>query len=234
MTCYYLSKDANVCVQNDFVTLLDLGTGKYWGLRADQAQGLGQWIRDWPIQRFEAPEQGEPELLRQLISKGLVTADPNRGKSAVPIKVAIATVLLADHQIGGTTRIRLADVLRFCTSVILARLALHWVALRHIVSYVSWRKACKVDSTSNVDTDVLFGLVSMFDRLRPFAYARQNNCLLHSLALLQFLSHYGVFPEWVFGVRSSPFEAHCWLQWRMTSITDAPLNLDRLAPIMVV
>ena len=72
-----------------------------------------------------------------------------------------------------------------------------------------------------------------FHRWRPL-FPRPYRCLFDSLALLDFLAMRGLAADWVFGVRMSPFSAHCWLQAGDT-LLDADIEETRCRlPIMVV
>jgi hypothetical protein len=76
-------------------------------------------------------------------------------------------------------------------------------------------------------------LVAVFTQLRPF-YPRAYLCLYDSLALLEFLSRHHYYPLWTFGVKSDPFGAHCWVQWRDLVLNDAVARVRQYTPIMTV
>ena len=76
-------------------------------------------------------------------------------------------------------------------------------------------------------------LVHDFLSLRPL-FPRKYLCLFDSLALLEFLSKYGLHPSWVFGVQPDPFEAHCWLQHQDTILNDTVEVVSTYTPIMAV
>jgi hypothetical protein len=56
---------------------------------------------------------------------------------------------------------------------------------------------------------------------------RPGECLFRSFTLLRHLRREGFDARWVFGVRTWPFHAHCWLQAGDTVLED---TLDRLLP----
>jgi hypothetical protein len=76
-------------------------------------------------------------------------------------------------------------------------------------------------------------LVGIFDRLRSL-YPADYLCLFDSLALLEFLSRYKLFPSWVFAIRPAPWGAHCWVQDACTIFNDDPYNVLEYLPIMQV
>ena len=62
-----------------------------------------------------------------------------------------------------------------------------------------------------MDIDRSRELVDIFGRLRSL-FPRRYLCLFDSLALIEFLARYDLFPSWIFGVRLEPWAAHCWVQ----------------------
>lgn len=75
--------------------------------------------------------------------------------------------------------------------------------------------------------------IAAFETVRPWL-PRQGLCLQRAFALLNCLARRGVAVDWVFGVRTWPFAAHCWLQHGDTVLAD---DLDRVrgyTPILIV
>jgi hypothetical protein len=61
-----------------------------------------------------------------------------------------------------------------------------------------------------------------------------RKCLVRSFVLLRFLQRSGLNAQWVLGVRTWPFSAHCWLQLGDIALDDAPDRLAAFEPIYVV
>lgn len=57
-------------------------------------------------------------------------------------------------------------------------------------------------------------------------------CLFRSGMLLAFLRALGHRPDWVFGVRTWPFRAHCWLQASDMALDDEAERVSAYAPIL--
>jgi hypothetical protein len=70
--------------------------------------------------------------------------------------------------------------------------------------------------------------------LRIFLFSHRDRCLHDSLALLEFLARYDIFPDWAFGVRARPFVAHCWVQHGDIVFNDTVEHVAGYTPIMVV
>lgn len=72
-----------------------------------------------------------------------------------------------------------------------------------------------------------------FDRLSPWL-PRAGPCLMRSLQQRLYLERRGHGAAWVFGVRTWPFEAHCWLQAGSVVLDDRPDHVAGFTPILVV
>ena len=75
--------------------------------------------------------------------------------------------------------------------------------------------------------------VAQFEKLRPWL-PLQGECLLRSYHLRTFLRARGLDALWVFGVRTWPFDAHCWLQAGETVLDEDLERLSAYQPIMAV
>jgi hypothetical protein len=51
---------------------------------------------------------------------------------------------------------------------------------------------------------------------------------------MRFLAMSGVSAEWIFAVRSNPFEAHCWVQSGSVVLNDVIDEVRAYTPIMRV
>ncbi|MDM7955799.1 lasso peptide biosynthesis B2 protein [Blastomonas sp.] len=49
-----------------------------------------------------------------------------------------------------------------------------------------------------------------------------GRCLVQSMMLMRLLAIIKIKAEWVFGVRTHPFEAHCWVEWQSMVLNDSP------------
>jgi hypothetical protein len=52
--------------------------------------------------------------------------------------------------------------------------------------------------------------------------------------MIEYLSMYHVFPEWVIGVRTQPFGAHSWVQNGAVVLNDTPERVSSFTPILAV
>jgi hypothetical protein len=82
-------------------------------------------------------------------------------------------------------------------------------------------------------TPALLELVDAFHRWAPYAPVSAK-CLLRSFMLLRLLGRSGHGAHWVFGVRTAPFQAHCWLQCGGLVLDDDHERVSAFAPILVL
>lgn len=229
-TPYYLSRKAHVCVAYETVFILDSTDGKYLSIAKDKAACLGPFVQDWPV---ESKDQTVPILLQSLIDRCLVTADPQLGKPATPAKVQLPAYWLCEGQPRGWPRITAKDFYRFSMAVAYALFSRKFLPFRQTISRVEKRRRAMQGSL--IDEPQLASLVRKFDWLRPLGFKKKDECFLHCLALNEFLAKYGIYPTWIFAIRSAePFEAHCWLQCGDQALTDLPFRLRRMVPILIL
>lgn len=80
--------------------------------------------------------------------------------------------------------------------------------------------------------ETLDACVDGFHRWIPYAPV-SGKCLLRSFMLLRFLQRRGHRPDWVFGVTTWPFRAHCWLQADGCVLDDELDRVRAFTPILV-
>lgn len=111
-----------------------------------------------------------------------------------------------------------------------------------------WREGRRFESRSLVDllathrrrarspglADVeIARLTSTFVQLLPWAPG-QGACLYRAHLLRTLIRDAGGDAQWVFGVRTWPFAAHCWLQIGDAVLDDEPDRVGVYTPIMVI
>ena len=82
-------------------------------------------------------------------------------------------------------------------------------------------------------SDALIERVGAFGQLLPWA-PFPGVCLYRSFMLLAFLRRAGLDATWMFGVRTWPFEAHCWLQVGDVVLDDLAERIRPYTPILAV
>lgn len=110
-----------------------------------------------------------------------------------------------------------------------------WVAYRgrSLAELLKMMPSPKGDAPSTGSLDEVVRIAIRFQRWAPFA-PTSAKCLLRTFMLRRLLRRRGQDALWVFGVRTRPFGAHCWLQADGIVLDD---DVDRIAafePILVV
>lgn len=166
-----------------------------------------------------------PDLLSELVAAGVLTQSVLIGRAFRPVATPPATDVLEHSSVALSLGVRIlhsAHVAMACTK---AHHALTRATLYQTVSRISTRKLRRAGSDQSPSLERISRLIRIFDSWRAF-FPRDYLCLYDSLALLEFLMHYGSRVDWVFGVTSDPFSAHCWLQHGNVVLND---SLDRVA-----
>jgi hypothetical protein len=239
MQPYLLAPHVYPCVSGQHVVLMDLERDKY--IAVVPAHRLAHWVRGWPVGAGQTtdsphdPDGGADTLVSQMLAHGMLVTDPHVGKPAVPVVTVRPACSLVEFDLGRRPQASAAQLWRFGRSCLQAKLSLKLRPIQSIVEAVRDRKARQAAKrVPQVDPARLRSLVSAFTRLRPLFYTLRAACLLDSLTLLHFLSAEGIHPDWVFGVKTEPFDAHCWVQQGEVVLNDAPDRVRQYSAVLVV
>lgn len=232
---YLLTSHVFVCISGEQVILLDLHRDQYLALSDESARLLGSVIVDWPVEPIGGVQQNIDATVEELVARGLITLDPQQGKPAGMIEhPRPSETLLPQAQLFADSRsprssARALRFARIAVAAVQARLWLRFHSIEWIVNNLS-----RGEVRPPLDESAARCHVALFYRARPFLFSSRNACLFDSLALLLFLRRAGVYPQWVFGVRTGPFAAHCWLQSGSIVLNDTVDNVRSYTPIMAV
>lgn len=101
--------------------------------------------------------------------------------------------------------------------------------LAAVQTYLSYKRGKAIASmqpkgsiaAASLSPDNMAAIIAQFTWLRGLVPG-SGRCLIQSMLLIRFLGHLGIRPELVFGVRTHPFEAHCWVEWDAHVLNDSP------------
>lgn len=174
---------------------------------------------------------------------------PSDDRSAVaPVEVESAEALReAGFLVAGAPEPRdilglpMRDVLddpppgRLTTGEALSLAGAVWDLSRHYRgrSFAEILEAATPGSARRDDPSEALRLARLFHHLAPWLPV-PDKCLARSFVLLRFLQRSGVSARWMFGVRTWPFAAHCWLQVGDVALDDAAERLRVYEPIHAV
>jgi Transglutaminase-like superfamily len=262
MPSYWLSKDVHLCLCGDQVIQLDLRHDRYAAYDAAGVSPLSRLVPGWPTVSTETPQLPIDEndsTLNELLQSEVLTTNRAHGKEATPLTAQTATTeilaprsVFEDHS-KPPFRIAPQHRMAFFTAVAMARFELKCLPIRHTVhsarrhrlpeqGCITSRSSAPfptIASAAQAGADearlqTLKVLVATFRWLRPWGYALEDRCMLDSLALLKYLAMFGYFPNWIFGVQSAPFTAHCWVQSGSIVLNDRVSHVKEFIPIMAV
>jgi hypothetical protein len=166
-----------------------------------------------------------------LVSKGLLADSETVGKAFAAVHVPVPTCSLLAGKPSSIPRSHPGHWASFLKASLKASAKLRLQSLERTVRGVEYRRLRRTNSSSQ-DHDTLCELAAIFHHLRPY-YVREYLCRFDSLALIEFLAGYCQFPDWIFGVRSEPFGAHCWVQENDWVLNDSVEYVSQFTPIMI-
>jgi Transglutaminase-like superfamily len=237
---FLLRRDVYACCTADGAVLMDLTTGKYFGLDLDTAAAIAPRIEGW-IERIghiagaeaSVDENVSEDLLDSLVNGlGLLTESAKLGKSVdLPILHQTESIPFRGN-ILPWPRVSVHHVSAFCAAYLRALLDLKLRPLATTVRRVEARKLRR-DSGPPSKMQTL-ELVRIFRVLRPFLFTAKDRCLFDSLALIEFLARFGAFPTWVIAVRTRPFAAHSWVVDGQLILNEVLETTEEYSPILAV
>jgi hypothetical protein len=239
MARYALADHVFVCVNGEHLVLLDLKEDRYWALEASKTAGLGTLVGGWPVKPTdstagaESPDPETAEAIEVLRGRGLLTNGVPPGKDATPVAATIPARELAAEGDPAAGR-GCSTWLGFFVASATAKIVLRTSPFERVIRRVKRRKTLVGPTAGQFDVERARKLVEAFTRYRVFLFSSKNECLYDSLALLEYLARYGIYADWVFGVQTRPFAAHCWVQHGDIVFNDTVEHVSGYTPIMVV
>lgn len=228
MAEYFLASHVHFCCRGDAFVFLDLKQDDYMLVNGSAASAFKKLLDH---QLTQTTSQFSADL-QELLDGGLLTTDCHAGKSLNAATVELALEPLIDPETLPQISPRVSHLARFVSACTTAAIRLRWIHIQRTVNAVANRKRRHAPRTP-FDIDKARELAATFQILRS-AFPRNYLCLFDSLALLEFLAAYDVYPTWVFGVRLEPWVAHCWVQEGQFIFNEGVEEAASYTPIMTV
>lgn len=230
---YRLPQQVFFCTTGTHCVFLDVDRDLYVAVHKISIDAIRPWLST-PYDRSNSTTPQEipsaaASFAHDLVTRGLLTIDQSTGKSFEPAAVPTPRSMEVAQQPLMRNAMRFKRFYEACRA---ADQRLEREGVRDAIDFVRRRKAARLKAAP-VRRTRLLSLVSTFKALRLF-YPRPYLCLFDSLALMEFLATYSIFPTWVFGVHGEPFHAHCWVQHDDLLLDDSLYRIARLTPIMTV
>jgi hypothetical protein len=236
---FFLRSHVFLCRGKRHWVILDVNRDKYLCVDRRQFETLGPALQGWqessrPRSR-DAPAvpQDAVALADQLLSVDILSERAAHAKDALPTTHSLPTEAIDPDVPARSRRSSWAHAGSFFLSSARASRQLHEQRFQATVEFVRARKSLHIGRAGPFDLERARSLIAVFERLRWF-YPRPYLCLFDSLALIHFLARFHVYPDWVFGVNSDPFEAHCWVQAGGVVLNDTVARVSGFTPIMCV
>ncbi|HKS57302.1 MAG TPA: lasso peptide biosynthesis B2 protein [Steroidobacteraceae bacterium] len=216
-------------VTPDGAVFLQLSTNKYLAISASELNDVYE-----AIESNDHPAIPTDRLIQDLTDAGVLTVNRDRGKAFVAAELGcVPTASLSEAHLSPARPITARDVGNFVYSWLQARIAFRRLSLEQRVARIRLlRNRCP--ESGSCDAGRAGELFDVFRRVRPFFYTAKQACLFDCYVLLLFYSRYELIPLWVFGIRTRPFGAHCWLQLDKYAVTGGHEFLRGFTPIMTV
>jgi hypothetical protein len=237
MKSLQLAEGVYSCLAGDRMVFLDLRRNQYSCLNQKHTRlALGllspvdtRGVEPEELRSVDLSERAK--VARALIVGGLIAlGGASRRTPTVCVetpKKALQTVKDADRTVP-----RVGQCITFFEACVAASWKLRRFSMQRAATSVTNRKQ-NGGKDKHLDSDALSDLTRAFHYLRPL-HSREYVCLFDSLALIEFLARYQLFPDWVFGVRGEPFCAHCWVQDRDCILNDSVEYIRSFTPIMAI
>lgn len=221
---YEVKPEIAYCVAGRTVILLDIEEGRYFRLPEAAA---GAFIRLLARHGELAPE--DEASLASLLNGGLLT--PVDG----PKSMALAADLEpARSEVKLFTAARVPILYLILTAWCQMAAAI-WLRYRDFQSVLKRLKApARMRPLRNRDWERrTHQLVTAFERADSLL-GRTDRCLVRSVAMASACRRLGISAQFVIGVRSEPFVAHCWVQRDDTVLNDTVEHVRTFTPILVL
>jgi len=211
MTLYQLKPHVRACLDGAYIVFLDLRLDRYWSVPARTAPAIAGLVATERVYGSGA----------KLVERGLIGPTSDGSVPVARRAAAPEHKLLHDSH----SKLSLSDFVLcatacWWTSRSLARRRLD-LTLARLAEFKS--RALKPEADAQ-------HLIGVFEEFRPW-FPRRRVCLFDALALFRFMVMRGLTPDLVFGVRTAPFAAHCWVEWQGRLASDSSDHCASFTPI---
>ncbi|MFN7166777.1 MAG: lasso peptide biosynthesis B2 protein [Pannonibacter sp.] len=213
---FALSENATYCDVGASIIAMNTASDRYLLIAGRQAG----WFHELRLTRSAAdlsPEAGRFASILEM--HGILAPRNARGRLIVPFSYPQATASLIDTPAPHVANVSPIAALRFLQAFLRAKsLQGPGPVTPHLAAVRSWKQ--RLPSHVGAAGAPLASYVLPYQTLSTLFVTTQDACLPRSLLLLAYLALRGVRADLVFGVRLSPFMAHCWVQQGRTVLND--------------
>ena len=216
----------------DAWVFLDITRDRYFCLTGEPARQYAELIGSPAAGRLS---QRASSLAERLTAKGLLTITKTAPVSGHKHEVIAFRGALNDEGAPQDEAIDLVDIARFAREFLVCA-PLRDPRKRNLAKTVEDVKALKAKTQGRPRENLrcASSLTRSFQNIAPWFYSAHDACFFSSLLLVRFLAQSGILADWVFGVRLSPFQAHCWVAHEGLILNEDSLIVAGFDPILVV
>ena len=216
------------------MVFLDLKRDKYMCLDQMQTRAIWPFLNSRSSD-FEVQESTiVTDTVNLLLDNEILTLNPNSGKDISSAYIERPSRELTGYDPDKKPKTLAKHIYYFLSSCLISAIYLRLLSLNYIVQMLGKRRRKHQRTKQAIPKEKFQDLVGIFKSLRPLIFTSHDNCMFHSLALIEFLSHFNLYPCWVFGVKMGPFVAHCWVQHDDMTLNDSVDHVAAFTPIMAV
>jgi hypothetical protein len=227
MKGYFLPPNVHCCRRGNAFVFLHLSKDEYFLVTGEQARAL--------VDMCDAPRGGQPTVnaaaLADLLRGGLLTDEPRLGRPFTLTRPTFSTDPLLECE-SQLPRTRPQDYSNLFIACLSAMWRLRWCGLLSAVDRVYALRSRRSPS-ENFDLERARQLTAVFKKLRRL-FPSNYLCLFDSLALIEFLALYSMYPAWIFGVKLEPWAAHCWVQHEGVTFDEDPEEAASYTQILCI
>lgn len=235
MQRYWLAAHAYVAVLGPQTVFFDSRQSSFCAVRSNWVYALRTRIEDWALPHAhyseDNPAAPRDEYVGYLAKRGLLTSIQNGGKRMEQLQFQTPQDGVLDHMAASEIRIWPSKAARIVYSATTAAWRIrHWTFHR-LLQELARRREGQLGPPAAPYAQQTAQLTSAYWRFRPLLPFGSHTDFIDSLTLIEFLSHYLVFPKLVIGVRLVPFTTHTWVQEGSTVLNDSPEFVRQFTPI---
>ena len=223
---YFYSAEVFSCIVDGRAIFCNLKTDQYLGLDGDHSLLFQRMLLNVRDAQTEA-------LAEELIAKQLLSASADSGRPPAPVKIEQPRESLLDPVFDDPPRVTARHFAAFVAACVSVRIALRHRSTHHALRRFGALQARIGRRALPFDLQRAQTLARIFRHLRPIVYRAYDNCLYDLLVFGDFLRRHNVRSNCILGVRTMPFEAHCWLQTDGRVVNGVPELVNRFVPILV-
>jgi hypothetical protein len=211
---------------------LDAKRNRYFSFTVEQSRLFSELLS---TRGGEQPSDEASRFAGSLLSKGILVADSNLGKAIagchLPHPQASVFDVGSETPQSGSPK----DTLRFARALTAAWLLWrsHASDIDALIAAVSrWKR--RASQAAPVPRALVLEHAEAFHTITPFLFTTYDRCLLSSLVLLRYLSLLNISSTLEFSVRTSPFSAHCWVEYDgvvLNDFKDRPKDYSKILSV---